>query len=256
MLSQLVEFDKSPSAWRKLVQVALNALKNMRFLDPEPEAMRQPSTPGQTVLSDRGENLAAVLHAIASDPDQKATFIEWLHELTPMDASDFEFPADPTGRILLTLVEASGQKTSAYSASDGTLRFLAMLAALLGPQPAHFYFFEELEAGIHPTRLRLLLSLLEQRGQRGDVQVVATTHSPQLLLLVEPATLEHVALTYRLENQPDTRIKKLLDLPNARYLVETQDVARLHDSGWLEDAAAFADEEDIADSAVVGEDTP
>ncbi len=252
MLSQLLELNKA-SIWQKELQFALDALKNMRFLDPEPELMRQPSTPGQTVLSDRGENLASVLHAIANDPQQKALFIEWLHELTPMDASDFAFPADPAGRILLTLVEASGYKTTAYSASDGTLRFLALLAALLGPQPAQFYFFEELEAGMHPTRLRLLLNLIEQRVGQGDIQIVATSHSPQLLLLVEPDTLESVSLTYRLENQPDTRMKKVLDLPHARHLVATQDVARLHESGWLEDAAAFMDEQETTDSPTTEE---
>jgi predicted ATPase len=38
----------------------------------------------------------------------------------------------------LTLVEDSGQKISAYSASDGTLRFLAIVAAMLGSEPAQF----------------------------------------------------------------------------------------------------------------------
>lgn len=256
VLSQLAEKVlevESLSYLRPVLTHSLDALKNMRFLDPNPDAMRQPATPGQTILSDRGENLAAVLYSIVNDPHQKETFIEWLQELTPMDATDFEFPSDPAGRVLLTLVEAHGQRISAYSASDGTLRFLALLAALLGPQPARFHFFEELESGIHPTRLRLLLSLIEQRVSRNDIQVVASTHSPQLLLMLEPDTLEHVSLCYRLENQPDTRIKKLLDLPNARHLVETQDVARLHESGWLEDAVEFMEDAASATQPVAGE---
>lgn len=243
VLSQCIDEQDVDNEMRLIATDVLNVLKSMRFLDPEPDAMRSPSFPGQTVLSDRGENLTSVLHAITNDPTQKETFIEWLHELTPMDASDFEFPADPAGRMMLTLVEANGQRTTAYGASDGTLRFLAMLAAMLGPQPSHFHFFEELEAGLHSTCLSLLLNLIEQRVGQGDMQVVATTHSPQLLLLVEPETLEHVSLTYRLDDQPDTRIKKLFDLPNARSLIESQDIGRLHESGWLEDAAACMDEE-------------
>ena len=62
-----------------------------------------------------------------------------------MDIVDFEFPADQIGRILLTTVESNGQRISAYSLSDGTLRFLAVLAAFLGPERARLYFFEELE---------------------------------------------------------------------------------------------------------------
>jgi len=56
-----------------------------------------------------------------------------------------------------------------------------MIAAMLGTKPARFYFFEELENGIHPTRLYLLLQLIEQKVTGGKIQVVATSHSPQLL---------------------------------------------------------------------------
>lgn len=163
-----------------------------------------------------------------------------------MDAKDFVFPADPAGKILVTLVEENGQKTSAYSASDGTLRFLAMIAALLGPEPARFYFFEELENGIHPTRLHLLLQLIEQRVSQGGIQMVATTHSPQLLGLINQTTLKHASLLYRLVDKADTRIKRILDIPEARRVIEQQDLTRLHASGWLEDAVAFVEGEDAA----------
>ena len=98
-----------------------------------------------------------------------------------MDAVNFEFPTDPTGKVLATLVEKNGQRTTLASASDGTLRFLAFLAAFLGPHRSSFYFFEELENGIHPTRLGLLLDLIENQVKNKGIQVVATTHSPQLL---------------------------------------------------------------------------
>lgn len=243
VLTQCLDRTDVDFRMRDMAQLALDALKDLRFLDLSPDAMRQPAIPGQVVLSDRGENLAAVLQHICADPQQKATLLEWLHELTPMDASDFEFPVDPTGRVTLTLVEQNGQRTSVYNASDGTLRFLALLAALLGPQPAHFYFLEELENGIHPNRLYLLLNLIEQQVAQRNIQIVASTHSPQLLLLVRPETLEHVALTYRLEDMPDTRITKVLDLPEARRLVAAGDIAQLHAFGWLEEAVAFLDQQ-------------
>src|SRR5207249_5962995 len=117
-------------------QAILNVLGSMRFLDLISDAMRQPSFPGQTVLGERGENLSSVLRAICEDKRGKETLLSWLRELTPMDAVDFEFTTDPIGRVYLILVERNGQRTSAYSASDGTLRLLAMIAALLGPEPA------------------------------------------------------------------------------------------------------------------------
>ncbi|HEC84996.1 MAG: ATPase [Candidatus Parabeggiatoa sp. nov. 2] len=138
----------------------------MRFLDLNPEAMRLRSLTNQTTLGDQGENLASVLKAICVDSAKKQTLIEWIQALTPMDAIDFEFYTHPyTDEVLLLLVEGNGQKTSIYSASDGILRFLAMLAALFTPAPAPLYFIEEIENGIHPTRLHLLIALLEKKSR-------------------------------------------------------------------------------------------
>jgi predicted ATPase len=158
-----------------------------------------------------------------------------------MDAADFEFPADQIGRVLVTLIEGDGWRTSAYSASDGTLRFLGTLAALLGPESEPFFFLDELETGIHPTRLHLLLQLIEQRVAQRDIQVVATTHSPQLLDLISRETREHVSLIYRREGEKSAQIQRLLDLPHAQEILGEESLARLHASGWFEDAVAFAE---------------
>jgi hypothetical protein len=40
--------------------------------------------------------------------------------------------------------------------------------------------------------------------------MVATTHSPQLLKLLSPQTLESASLTYRLEDKPDAKIIRIL----------------------------------------------
>jgi predicted ATPase len=229
------------------IKAALQAFSSMRFLDLSPDAMRMPSLPGQTILGDRGENLSSVLQAICEEPERKQTLIQWIQELTPMDAKDFEFPSDFTGKILLTLVEENGQRTSAYSASDGTLRFLAIIAALLGPEPARFYFIEELDNGIHPTRLHLLLQLIERQVAARNIQIVATTHSPQLLRLLSPKSLESASLTYRLPDRPDARIKRILDIPEAKRVIQEQDLATLHESGWLEDIVYFLEDEETVE---------
>jgi predicted ATPase len=175
---------------------------------------------------------------------RRRVLTEWIRALTPMDVQDFEFPPDQVGRVLVTLVEAQEHEISAYSASDGTLRFLAIAAALLGSEAARFYFFEELENGIHPTRLHLLLDLIEQNVTRRDNQVIATTHSPQLLRLVSPQTLEYTSLVYRIESELDGHIRRLIDLPGpARKTLERRDLARLYESGWFEDVISFLIEE-------------
>lgn len=218
---------------------ALHQFKSLRFFDFVPDAMRKPSFPGQIVLGDNGENFSSVLYAIYQDEQKRAAFIEWLRELTPMDVVGLEFPPDQVGRVLATLVEKDGRKISAYSASDGTLRLLGLLAALLGPEPADFYFFEELENGIHPSRLHLLLELIEQVTAEGNIQVVATTHSPQLLGLVSEQTLNYASMTYRLEGQPDAHIQRIIDIPDAKEIFREEDLSRLYEKGWLENSVHF-----------------
>jgi hypothetical protein len=216
-----------------------NKLNRMRFFDWSVDAIRQPALPGQDVLSDNGRNLSSVLYAICRNHRDKRNLLSWIEELTPMDAVDFEFPADPTGRVLAALVEKNGQRITVASASDGTLRFLAFLAALLGPHPATSYFFEELENGIHPTRLSLLLNLIENQVKTKGIQIVATTHSPQLLGRLSKESLENASLIYRLENEPDARIIRVLDMPDARRLIKKQRLADLFASGWFENTADY-----------------
>jgi len=221
----------------------LDFFRAMRFLDLNPEAMRLRSLTNHTTLGDQGENLASVLQALCVDSAKKQTLIEWIQALTPMDAQDFEFYTHPyTDEVLLLLIEGNGKKTSIYSASDGTLRFLAMLAALFTPEPAPLYFFEEIENGIHPTRLHLLIELLEKKAAEG-IQIVATTHSPQLLNLINAKTLKHATLIYRLEEHLDSRIKRILEIPEAKRVIEKQNISLLHASGWFEDVMELLQEE-------------
>src|SRR5205823_8008618 len=138
--------------------------------------------------------LSSVLFAICSDPSKKEVLLEWVRKLTPMDVDDLQFNEDAAGRILLRLVEKGGKSVSALSASDGTLRFLAILAALFGPTPASFYFIEEIENGIHPTRLSLLVDLIENQTKRRNIQVVATSHAPLVLQFLSEDALANASI--------------------------------------------------------------
>jgi predicted ATPase len=241
ILSQFPEHRDAKRIYRDAAIDCSVAMESMRFLDLSPEAMKTPSIPGQVVLGDRGENLSSVMQAICENDDTRRAVTEWIRELTPIDVVDFEFISDQTGRILVNLVEENGQRTSAYSASDGTLRFLAMIAALFGPDAAKFYFLEEIDNGIHPTRLYLLLQLIEQQAREGKVQIVTTTHSPQLLGMLSAEAREYASLVYRLKGEQEGRILRIVDIPEAKRVLEEQNLSRLHESGWLEDAVAFAE---------------
>ena len=239
-LTQLHELAPDGTA-REFFGAITDTLANMRFLDLVPDRMRQPSIPGQVILGDSGENLPTVLKALCADPKKKEVVAQWTRELTPMDVEDFDFREGPDGKIHLILRERSGKEISAHSASDGTLRFLAMLAALLGRDPAGLYFFEEIDNGIHPTRLNLLIDLIEKQTAKGGIQVIATTHSPQLLSMIGDTTFQNTSVVCRLEDSEDAVIRPVADLPNARELRKSQGLGRLLAGGWMETALNFTE---------------
>jgi predicted ATPase len=242
ILSQVAEGEeRNDREARAMSRFVVAELKSFRFLDLSPTQMRIPPLPGQTTLGDRGENLSSVLAAICADPKRKHVLLEWLRKLTPMDVDDLVFDRDAAGRLLVKLVEGEGRSVSALSASDGTLRFLGFLAALFGPDPASFYFIEELENGIHPTRLSLLVDLIEHQAKRRGIQIVATSHSSQLLQFLSDESLEHTSVVYRLPDRPDARIKPILEIPNARRVIKEQPIWVPHASSWFEDMLDFED---------------
>ena len=230
-------------SWRNLnARREFNSvLGRMRYLELMPERMREPSVTGATMLGDSGENLPSVLEAICADSQRGRNLMSWLQELTPMDVKDFDFPRDPSGRVHLQIVERNGRKVSAYSASDGTLRFLGILAALLGPNEGGLYFFEEIDNGIHPNRLWLLMDFIESQTAKGNVQVITTTHSPALLAWMNDETFENTSVVYRYDHWADSVIRPIADLYNLRELRNSQGLGRLFTGGWLENAMACSE---------------
>ena len=241
-LTQVCDNRRTHGSDRERVETVIDAFSNMRFLDPTPAQMRLPANPSQTVLGDQGENLAAVLSDIYADPKRRELLASWTRELTPMDVADFEFSIDSyDGRMRLFIHETNGRKVSAHSASDGTLRFLTLLAAMFGTKQARLYFFEEIDGGIHPARLWLLLNLIEKETAKGDMQVMTTSHSPDMLTFAGDTTFENISVVCRLEDSHDAIIRPLSVLPNARKLRDDQGLGRLLAGGWMEDALAFSE---------------
>ena len=153
-LSQLAKghFDYHPISGLGI----LDQLGQMRFFDFKPDVMKLPSVAGAK-LSDYGENLPSVLHSMCADDQREAILASWIRELTPMDVKGFRFSQTLSGRIEFEIVEQTGRRIPADAVSDGTLRFLGLLAAILNAEADNVYFFEEVDTGLHPARLSLLV---------------------------------------------------------------------------------------------------
>ena len=137
---------------------------------------REQSAQGRAdVLRDGGENLALVLSRIRARV--KNELIESLQKLFN-GIVDIHLTVDG-GNVLLFLEESDGRQVPATRLSDGTLRYLGLLAILLHPEPPPLVAIEEPELGLHPDVLPHVAELLVRAAQR--TQLVVTTHSRMLV---------------------------------------------------------------------------
>ena len=247
-LTQVQESEGLNEEVFQVLEEVRGLLSDMRFLELSPDRMREPSFPGSTTLGDSGENLPTVVEEICRSSDRGRTLVSWLKELTFMEVEDFEFPPDPSGRVHLMIREANGIIVSAYGVSDGTLRFLAILAALLGNRPQRLLFFEEIDNGIHPVRLSLLMDLIERQTAKLHTQVLTTTHAPTLLTVMNDNTLEQTSVVCRLKDASKAIIRPVAELPDVKELRRVQGLGRLHESGWMEDALFFTEDYDATEN--------
>ncbi len=120
------------------------------------------------------ENLALVLNKIR--PKGRQRLLEALKALYP-EIQDFNVQVD-AGRVQLFL-EEDNYSIPATRLSDGTLRYLCLLAILCHPEPQPLICIEEPELGLHPDVLPELSRLLIEASERA--QLIVTTHSDILV---------------------------------------------------------------------------
>ena len=83
------------------------------------------------------------------------------------------------GTVALFLEEDNNRAIPATRLSDGTLRYLCLLAILMHPEPPPLVAIEEPELGLHPDLLPTLRDLLLAASERS--QLIVTTHSDVLV---------------------------------------------------------------------------
>lgn len=116
--------------------------------------------------------------------------------------------------------------------STGTLRIVALLIALRRPQAPSLVCIEEIENGLDPRTLSLLMNEIKLATRERRTQVIATTHSPHLLDQVE---LAQVLFVQRRDGSP--HFIKPADSEHVQAFVDQFDPGRLYTMGVLETAA-------------------
>lgn len=231
-------FRDCPREHPELAAKTATMLANTQRIDPMPAHLRGYSdAPGARRMGDNGENFAALINTICQDDQAKNAYLSWLQELRPEGVTDLGILRGALGEPLFVLREA-GRKFAAPALSDGTLRFAALAAAFFQPDMPKVMTIEEIENGVHPSRLRLLVELLRSQSELTGTQIIATTHSPLLIEWLEPEEHQTTFFCKRDEATGESEIRPLTKVP---HFVDTlkkpgQNISDLFSEGWLEAA--------------------
>lgn len=175
-------------------------IADWQFLTLSPERMGLPvpqqRTGGGVRLARDGSNIADYLldlrkqdqNAFDGIAETMAFVLPYAKDIQPsLTSSEIERKA------WLQLTEADF-KVPGWMLSTGTLRLLALLALLRHPTPPPLIVVEEIENGLDPRSIHLIVEEIRNAVLDGTTQVIVTTHSPYLLDLL---TLDHLVLVER-----------------------------------------------------------
>lgn len=256
MLSQLAVGIRAvgvnlDAALEQGIQTVVNALRGIFILDPAPSRMRSYVPLADNLLSD-GSNVAGVLAALGDTEREhvQRSFEQYLSHLAERDA--LHVWAEPIGKFkkdaMLYCRESwvPGQaplEIDARSMSDGTLRFVAILTALMIRPRGSLLVIEEVDNGLHPSRARLLLEMLKKVATERGLDVLVTTHNVALLDALGADMLPFVIAAHRDPKTGASLLTPIQDLRELPRLLAVAPLGRTTAQGLLDQSLAREVEE-------------
>ncbi len=160
----------------------------------------QKRTGGVVHLAKDGSNVAEYILSIYKQDSQAfAGILETLQYIMPyIDNLQAIVTSELELAVHLQLTEQNFQ-VPGWLLSTGTLRILALLALFRHPHPPDLIVIEELENGLDPRTIHLIVDEIRHVVEDGICQVIITTHFPYLLDLFH---LSQIVIVERIDGQP------------------------------------------------------
>lgn len=181
MLSELSDPVAIPE-----VHAVKQAVRQWRFYDTfrtdRHSSIRVPQIGTRTTVLDHdGHALVAALRTICEIGDKQA-LDDAIDDAFP--GAELKFAADEGNRFALHFMQHGLLRPLTQAElSDGTLRYLLLVAALLTPRPPSLMVLNEPETSLHPDLLPALGRLIIKASQETQVWVVS--HASRLVAVLE-----------------------------------------------------------------------
>ena len=167
-------------------EIVSKNIQNLFVFNPIPEKMRGYS-PVSSELKPDGSNIAGVIAALNPEEKEKleAELTKYVSPLPEKDIKKIQAVTvglNNSDAMLYCFEEWNPDKAiDARGMSDGTLRFAAIVVALLTAKPHSLLVIEEIDNGLHPSRAKELVKVLKEISIKRSVDVLCTTHNPTLI---------------------------------------------------------------------------
>ena len=253
VISQLLVSSRAEVATEleRGIQTVINALRGIFILDPAPSRMRSYVPLAENLLSD-GSNVAGVLAALGdADREQvRRSFEQYLSQLAERDA--LHVWAETIGKFKKDamlycrenwVADQPPVEIDARSMSDGTLRFVAILTALMIRPRGSLLVIEEVDNGLHPSRAKLLLEMLKKVAADRGLDVLVTTHNVALLDALGADLLPFVLAVHRDPKTGASLLTPVQDLRELPRLLAVAPLGRTAAQGLLGQSLARESEE-------------
>jgi hypothetical protein len=220
-------------------------LSKILFLDPSPQSMRRSSTISNAKLAENGENISQVIFnllnpdndsLISQDLNQKESILNFIKSLPEQNISDIGFLKGAKNDVLITLTETFGNENREIDAgvlSDGTLRVLAIAAALLSAEENSIVIIEEVDNGVHPSRAKQLLNQINKIALQRRLRIILSTHNPALMDALPDEVIPDVVFCYRDKKDGSSKLVSLKDVPDYPELIAQGSLGDLVTEGAL-----------------------
>ena len=214
-----------------------DALSRVLFLRPDPRRMRDyVHYPAQALERDGG-NVSAVLYGLCKAQEREAEVLEFVRGLPEDDISGIGFVKTELDDVMVQVTESFGGRgvpREARLISDGTLRVLAVAAAVLSAPVRSLVVIEEVDSSVHPSRARALIEAIRRVALERNLSVLLTSHNPALLDALPIEAIPDVACCFRDPETGWSRLVRLGDSERYAELVAQGTVGRLMTHGILE----------------------
>lgn len=221
----------------------LSKLNRIFVFDPIPSHMGDYTALSDTLLSD-GSNIAGVIAGLQGERKMQVerTLTQFLKALPERDIK--RIWTEPVGKFgtdaMLYCEEGwENQPTHEIDArgmSDGTLRYLAIVAALLTRESGSLLVIEEVDNGLHPSRAHMLVDMLKTLGKQRNIDILVTTHNPALLDAVGVSMVPFITVAHRDDVTGFSKLTQLEDIEQLPKLMAGGSLGRLTTEGRIESA--------------------